>query len=72
MIAIGSVPNLSVSGAAEYVGVSVSYLNKLRSTGGGPVYAKIGSRRIVYRLADLDAWLAASRRRSTSEIVVAA
>ena len=71
MIAIGSTPNLSVSGAAEYVGVSVSYLNKLRSAGGGPVYQKIGTRRVTYRLSDLDAWLAAGRRKSTSEIVAA-
>ena len=71
MIAISPAPNLSVSGAAEYVGVSVSYLNKLRSTGGGPIFLKIGARRVAYRMADLDVWLAASRRTSTSEIVAA-
>lgn len=52
--------------AADYCGSSASTFEKLRLTGGGPIYSKIG-RRVVYGLADLDAWLSASRRRSTSE-----
>lgn len=52
--------------AAAYCGSSASTFEKLRLTGGGPVYSKIG-RRVVYRVDDLDAWLAANRRRSTSE-----
>lgn len=52
--------------AAEYCGSSASTFEKLRLTGGGPVYSKIG-RRVVYRVEDLDAWLAANRRRSTSD-----
>ena len=52
--------------AATYCGSSASTFEKLRLTGGGPVYHKIG-RRVVYRVADLDAWLAANRRRSTSD-----
>ena len=41
--------------AAAYLGVSSSYVNKLRCVGGGPRYAKIG-RRVTYRVSDLDAW----------------
>lgn len=52
--------------AAEYCGSSASTFEKLRLKGGGPVYSKIG-RRVVYRVEDLDAWLAANRRRSTSD-----
>lgn len=52
--------------AAEYCGSSASTFEKLRLTGGGPVYSKIG-RRVVYRVQDLDAWLATRRRRSTSD-----
>lgn len=52
--------------AATYIGSSASTLEKLRLTGGGPPFAKIG-RRVVYRIEDLDAWLAANRRRSTSD-----
>jgi hypothetical protein len=33
---------LTVSGAANYVGLSISTLNKLRCTGSGPVYFKLG------------------------------
>lgn len=52
--------------AAEYCGSSASTFEKLRLTGGGPVYSKIG-RRVVYRVEDLDAWLTANKRRSTSQ-----
>lgn len=57
---------LNVDGAATYTGLSVSTLNKLRVFGGGPLFLKLG-RRVIYDVADLDAWLAARRRRSTSD-----
>ena len=53
--------------AATYCGSSASTFEKLRLTGGGPIYCKIG-RRVVYRIDDLDVWLAANRRRSTSDM----
>jgi len=57
---------LRTAEAAAYCGSSASTFEKLRLTGGGPHYVKIG-RRVVYDPADLDAWLAANRRRSTSD-----
>lgn len=57
---------VTVEGAATYLGLSVSTLNKLRVFGGGPVFLKLG-RRVAYDPADLDAWLATKRRRSTSD-----
>ena len=57
---------LAVEDAAQRVGLSVSTLNKLRVFGGGPIFLKLG-RRVVYDPADLDAWLASKRRRSTSD-----
>lgn len=57
---------LTVAGAAAYIGLSASTLNKLRVFGGGPVFLKLG-RRVVYDPADLDIWLCARRRRSTSD-----
>lgn len=51
--------------AATFVGLSPSTLNKLRLTGGGPDYIKLG-KSVVYDPADLDAWLASNRRSSTS------
>lgn len=46
--------------AASYLGVSASYLEKLRVTGGGPSFAALG-RAVSYSVADLDAWAAARR-----------
>jgi predicted DNA-binding transcriptional regulator AlpA len=52
--------------AAELTGLSISTLNKLRLTGAGPPYLKLG-RRVAYDVGDLNAWLASKRRNSTSE-----
>lgn len=57
---------LRTAEAADYCGSSSSTFEKLRLHGGGPVYSKLG-RRVVYRVEDLDAWLDANRRRSTSD-----
>ena len=57
---------LNTAKAATYCGSSASTFEKLRLTGGGAIYSKIG-RRVVYRIDDLDAWLASNRRRSTSD-----
>jgi predicted DNA-binding transcriptional regulator AlpA len=59
---------LNVRDAAEYVGLSKSYLDKARITGGGPKYIKLGQR-VVYDTKDLDAWLDENRRRSTSDVM---
>jgi excisionase family DNA binding protein len=64
----GAAPRLlTVSEAAQRLGVSVSYLNKLRGSGGGPAFMKLGSRRVAYDPADLAAWLQECRRTSTAE-----
>jgi hypothetical protein len=53
--------NLRVPQAAEYVGLSKSYLDKARCFGTGPAYAKLGAT-VIYNTDDLDAWVAANRR----------
>ncbi len=53
--------------AAEYLGLSASTLAKMRLRGDGPAYSKVGPRIVVYALFDLDEYLVARRRRSTSE-----
>jgi predicted DNA-binding transcriptional regulator AlpA len=69
---LGSEPRpkrwLRVSSAAAYLGIGKSTLNKLRTYGGGPRYAKLGAV-VVYDPADLDAWAAERKVRSTSEPV---
>ena len=62
----------SVPGAAQYLGVSTSWLNKTRCTGGGPNYRKLGLRRVCYLQTDLDDFLSKSLRKSTSDMGVAA
>lgn len=52
--------------AAEYLGLSVSTLEKMRVSGGGPPFAAFG-RAVSYAPADLDAWAAARTVRNTSE-----
>jgi predicted DNA-binding transcriptional regulator AlpA len=62
---------LDAEQAAAWTGLSTSTLAKLRLTGGGPAYAKLG-RRVVYSAQDLEAWVQAHRHRSTSEYGVKA
>jgi predicted DNA-binding transcriptional regulator AlpA len=57
---------LSTPEAARFVGLSFRTLEKHRSYGTGPIYEKIGGR-VVYAVADLEAWLARGKRRSTSD-----
>ncbi len=47
---------LRASVAADYVGLAVSTLKKLRVTRQGPAFEKHG-RAVYYRVEDLDAWL---------------
>ncbi|QKC86063.1 DNA-binding protein [Mesorhizobium sp. NZP2077] len=56
---------LRTDGAALHVGLSVSTLEKLRLTGDGPEYIKLG-RTVVYSPSDLDSWMQGHRRKSTS------
>jgi predicted DNA-binding transcriptional regulator AlpA len=60
------VRNLNVSQAAQYTNLSESFLNRLRSIGGGPTFFKVGSR-VLYSSIDIDQWLASRRRTSTSD-----
>lgn len=62
---------LSPKQVEERYGPSTSTLAKMRLTGAGPVFVKLG-RRIAYRVEDLEAWVLANRFRSTSEYVSAA
>ncbi|MGB5183599.1 MAG: helix-turn-helix domain-containing protein [Xanthobacteraceae bacterium] len=57
---------LTVAEAATYLSLSASTLNKLRVKGGGPRYTKFGGK-ILYDVRDLDQWIEAHKRRSTSE-----
>lgn len=53
--------------AAQHLGdLSHRTLEAWRLRGGGPIYIKVG-RAVRYRRSDLEAWLDARRRNSTSD-----
>jgi len=52
--------------AAAYIGLAPQTLAKMRVSGDSPPFYKVG-RQVLYDRADLDAWLAERRRRSTSD-----
>lgn len=59
-------PKLRTRQAAAYTGLAKSTLEKLRVSGTGSPYIRVG-RVVLYDPDDLDAWLASHRRRSTSD-----
>jgi len=58
---------LPVQEAANFLGLSKSWLDKRRLFGGGPHYLKLG-RRVVYDLRDLENWAIGKKRRNTSQV----
>lgn len=52
--------------AARFVGLSGRTLEKHRTYGTGPRYSKLGGR-VVYRVEDLQAWVALGAKASTSD-----
>lgn len=59
---------LDVRSAAAYVHRSVATMNRLRGTGQGPRYIQHArGGRVEYALDDLNAWVDAHRRQSTSD-----
>jgi len=52
--------------AANRYRLSESWLNKLRVSGGGCPYVKLG-RRVLYRKTDFDHWITSQLRTSTSD-----
>jgi len=53
--------------AARYIALAESTLEKLRGTGGGPPFVRLGARAIGYDIVDLDLWIEAQKRNNTSE-----
>jgi predicted DNA-binding transcriptional regulator AlpA len=58
---------LSTKETAKLLGLSEAYLAKMRVDGSGPTHVKIGSR-CLYSPQDLAMFIAARRRRSTSDV----
>lgn len=60
---------LTPAEAAEYSGISVSTLSKLRQRGTGCEYVRIGKSQtkavVLYKKAELDKWLSAHKVKTT-------
>jgi predicted DNA-binding transcriptional regulator AlpA len=53
--------------AAQYLGLTASTLEKMRLSGSGPRFVRIGTRAVGYTIDDLDTFIEAGRRASTSD-----
>ena len=60
-------PYLNQKQSADYIGVKERTLEAWRHRGGGPKYGLISNRLVFYRLEDLDAFMEARLRSSTSD-----
>jgi len=58
---------LTVKEAAEYLRLAKGTLDHWRTTGAGPRFIKISTRKILYDTADLDAWLNQRKQTSTAD-----
>jgi predicted DNA-binding transcriptional regulator AlpA len=52
--------------AATYVGLSASTLEKMRLSGDGPRFIRLGGRAIGYDVQDLDTWVDGQRRAAST------
>lgn len=57
---------VDTDGAARHLCLAPNTLEKLRVTGGGPKFAKLG-RAVRYRISDLDRWVEERMCDNTSE-----
>ena len=58
---------LNTKKAADYLGVSMAFLERDRWAGARIPFVKIGSRAVRYRQEDLDDYIESKVRRSTSD-----
>jgi hypothetical protein len=58
---------LTTEEAAYRIGFAPKTLAKMRVTGSGPAFHKVG-RSVRYAVEDLESWLASRRRISTSQV----
>jgi len=58
---------LSTPAVADWLGVSIQFLEIGRSKGYGPTFVRVGTRRIRYRRSDVNTWLKERSFCSTAE-----
>ena len=52
-------PLLTEKELSAWLGLSLPNLQRMRSSGAGPRYVQLSTRRLAYRKSDVEAWLAA-------------
>ena len=52
--------------AAAYLRISPRTLHRMRETGDGPPYSKVG-RKVIYDIVELDGWMAERKQRFIGE-----
>jgi excisionase family DNA binding protein len=57
---------LTTRQAADHLSLSKSSLDQMRVKGGGPRFVKVG-KKVLYDVADLDAWIEAHKQASTAD-----
>jgi predicted DNA-binding transcriptional regulator AlpA len=62
---------LRTADAARYLGIGQSTLERKRVDGTGPQFRVLGSKIVVYAVADLDTWASGTVLSSTSERIAA-
>jgi predicted DNA-binding transcriptional regulator AlpA len=55
------------AGAAQYLDIGQSTLERMRVAGTGPTWRRLGSKIVVYAVSDLDAWASQHVLNSTSQ-----
>ena len=61
-------PLFQPSQAADYLDLTVSFLEARRHRGDGPPFVRISGRCVRYRRSDLDEWIGDRIRLSTSDV----
>jgi predicted DNA-binding transcriptional regulator AlpA len=59
---------INTAEAAEFLGLVVRTLEKLRQKGGGPKYVRISAKCVRYRISDLLAWQTSLERAHTADV----
>lgn len=61
---------LSEAEAATLTGLSRRTLQRFRVSGGGPLFVKLGTRRVAYARTAISTWISARTYRSTADATV--
>jgi predicted DNA-binding transcriptional regulator AlpA len=67
---LDSVPDtlLTEKDLANWLGISLPTVQRMRSQGSGPFFVRVSARRIGYRKADVERWLGARTHNRTNAL----